>query len=147
MSWSPTTPHKKTFTRISILIWRATLGHNVYTHTIQAPFLSKIGWLFHSHKPTDLHYLMKFLETLVWRLNPAGPLIAFGLQFKNIWDGYKTPKAIPLPSTGAPCATPLAQPKCQAVCAMLKWPKSMRVPLSPSFTEPCAPKPSMPQPT
>jgi len=31
------------------------LGHNVYTHSIQAPFISKIGWLFHSHEHTDLH--------------------------------------------------------------------------------------------
>jgi len=72
-----------------------TLGHNVYTHSIQAPFLSKIGWLFHSHEHTNLCHLMEFLEKLVHRLNPDGPPIAFGLQFKNICDGYKTPKATP----------------------------------------------------
>jgi len=41
------------------------LGHNIYTHSIQAPFLSKIGWLFHSHEHMDLHHLTEFLETLV----------------------------------------------------------------------------------
>jgi len=41
------------------------LGHYVYTRSIQAPFLSKIGWLFHSHEHTDLRSLTEFLEKLV----------------------------------------------------------------------------------
>ncbi len=94
------------------------LGHYVYTCSVQAPFLSKIGWLFHSHEHMDLRGLTEFLEKLVRRLNPEGPPIAFGLQFKNIWDGYKTPKATPLPTAGVPSATPLVQPKCQAVQAI-----------------------------
>jgi len=41
------------------------LGHNVYTRSIQAPFLSKIGWLFHSHEHTDLRCLKEFLESII----------------------------------------------------------------------------------
>ena len=74
------------------------LGHNVYTRSIQAPFLSKIGWLFHSHEHTDLRRLKELLELLLLRLNPNGPPIVLGFQFKNIWDGSKTPKAPPSPS-------------------------------------------------
>jgi len=58
-----------------------------------------------------------------WRLlytdsTQMAPLSTFGLQFKNIWDGYKTPKATPFSTAGAPNATPLAQPKHQIVCAV-----------------------------
>jgi len=41
------------------------IGHNVYTHSIQAPFLSKIGWLFHSHENMDLCCLTELLETIL----------------------------------------------------------------------------------
>jgi len=57
------------------------LGHNVYTHSIQAPFISKIGWLFHSHEHTDLRHLTKILESILHHLNPTGPSIALGFQF------------------------------------------------------------------
>jgi len=49
------------------------LGHNVYTHSIQAPFISKIGWLFHSHEHTNLHHLTELLESILHCLNPDGP--------------------------------------------------------------------------
>ena len=71
------------------------LGHFVYIRSIQAPFISKIGWLFHSHEHTDLRRLTELLESILHHLNPDGPPIALGFQFKNIWDGSKTPKATP----------------------------------------------------
>jgi len=40
-------------------------GHNVYTCSIQALFISKIGWLFHSHKHTDLCCLTELLEDIL----------------------------------------------------------------------------------
>jgi len=49
------------------------LGHSVYTHSIQAPFISKIGWLFHSHEHTNLHCLTELLESILHCLNPDGP--------------------------------------------------------------------------
>jgi len=51
----------------------ANLGHNVYTRSIQTPFISKIGWLFHSHEHTDLRHLTELLEDILHRLNPSGP--------------------------------------------------------------------------
>ena len=44
--------------------------------------------------------------------------IALGFQFKSIWDGLKTPKAIPPPMAGAPTATTFALAKHQAVWAV-----------------------------
>ncbi len=49
------------------------LGHFVYTHSIQAPFISKIGWLFHSHEHMDLRRLTELLESILHCLNPDGP--------------------------------------------------------------------------
>jgi len=51
-----------------------------------------------SHKlleHTDLHWLAEILETTVGWLNTTSEHIQFGLQFKNIWDGYKTPEGTP----------------------------------------------------
>ena len=79
-----------------------TLGHNVYNRSIQAPYISKIGWLFHSHEHTDLRRLTEVLESILRRLKPDGPPIALGFQFKNIWDGSKTAKSIP-PISRSPC--------------------------------------------
>jgi len=69
------------------------LSHQVYNCSIQAPFISKIGWLVHSHEPTNLPCLTEILEGILCHLNPNGPTIALGFQFKNIRDGNKTPKA------------------------------------------------------
>ncbi len=82
-------------------------SHSIYTQSIQAPFISKIGWLFHLHKHTDLHCLTELLECLLHWINPNDPPIALGFQFKNIWDGSKTPKAIPPLATGLPNIPPL----------------------------------------
>jgi len=82
-------------------------SHSIYTQSIQAPFISKIGWLFHLHKHTDLHHLTELLEGLLHWINPNDPPIALGFQFKNIWDGSKTPKAIPPLATGLPNIPPL----------------------------------------
>ncbi len=49
------------------------LGHFVYTRSIQAPFISKIGWLFHSHEHTDLRQLTELLESILHCLNPDAP--------------------------------------------------------------------------
>jgi len=46
------------------------------------------------------------------------PPIALGFQFKNIWDGSKTPKATPPPAAGTPHPTPLMNFKCQIVQAV-----------------------------
>jgi len=60
------------------------LSHKVYTQSIQAPFNSKIGWLFHLHKHTDLLHLTEILEGILHWLNPNGPTTTLGFQFKNI---------------------------------------------------------------
>jgi len=82
------------------------MSHQVYTCSIQAPFISKIGWLFHSHEHTNLPCLTEILEGILCHLNPTGPTIALGFQFKNIWDGYKTPKT-PIPPASSLTTTPL----------------------------------------
>ncbi len=87
------------------------LGHSIYTRSIQTPFISKIGWLFLSHKHTDLCRLTELLESILHHLNPDGPLIALGFLFKNIWDGYKTPPLL----AGVPTPATSALPKRQAV--------------------------------
>jgi len=116
------------------------LGHSVYTHSIQAPFLSKIDWLFHSHEHTDLYHLKELLELLLLRLNPNGPPIVLGFQFKNIWDGSKTPKATFPPLAGAPATTTSAPPSTRlCVPSMWKLPRSTKKrPLS-SSTKHCKP--------
>jgi len=48
----------------------ANSEHKVYTHSIQAPFNSKIGWLFQTHKHTDLPHLTKVLQGILCCLNP-----------------------------------------------------------------------------
>jgi len=49
------------------------VAHKVYTCSIQAPFISKIGWLFQLHEHTDLPYLIKILEGLLHHQHPHGP--------------------------------------------------------------------------
>jgi len=79
----------------------------IFTHVVQHPFIAKIGWIFCSHKHTDLCWLAEILETTFSWLNTTGEHIQFGLQFKNIWDGYKTPKGTPpTPGSATAAATP-----------------------------------------
>jgi len=79
----------------------------IFTRVVQRPFIAKIGWIFCSHEHTDLRWLAEILETTVGRLNTTGERIQFGLQFKNIWDGYKTPKGTPsTPGSATAAATP-----------------------------------------
>jgi len=94
------------------------LGHNVYTRSIQAPFLSKIGWLFHSHEHTDLRRLKESLESIILQLHPKDPPIVLGFQFKNIWDGSKTPKAAFPPTAGFPATNTSGPTKRQVVRAV-----------------------------
>ena len=114
------------------------LSHKIYTCSIKAPFISKIGWLFHLHKHTDPQHLIEILEGILHWLNPNGPIIALGFQFKNIWDGIKMLKAS-LPSASGPStnATASAQPKHQIVKAVhVELPRNMRVFPSTSSTKP-----------
>jgi len=74
--------------------------------------------LFHYHEHANLHCLTELLEPILHCLNPNGPSTALGFQCKNIWDGSKTPKAIPPPTAGAPTITTSALPKHQAVHAV-----------------------------
>jgi len=67
------------------------VSHEIYTWSIQAPFLATIGWLFQSHEHTDLTFLTELLEGLLCHLLPNGPIIALGFKWKNIWDGTKNP--------------------------------------------------------
>jgi len=61
------------------------LSHKIYTWSIQAPFLTTIGWLFQSHEHTNLIFLSKILEGLLGCLFPKGPTIALGFKkWKNI---------------------------------------------------------------
>jgi len=93
--------------------------HKVYTHSIQALFISTIGWLFQLHKHSDLSYLTKLLEGLLPCLHPDRPTIALGFKWKNIWDGTKNTKSLALPpSCTANSATPLPQPKHQFIKAV-----------------------------
>jgi len=84
----------------------------IFTRVVQWPVIAKIGWIFCSHKHIDLHWLAKMLETTIGWLNTTGKHIQFGLQFKNIWDGYKTPKGTPpTPGSATAAATPTGPSK------------------------------------
>ena len=84
----------------------------IFTRVVQRPFIAKIGWIFCSHEHTDLHWLTEILENTVGRLNTTGEHIQYGLQFKNIWDGYKTPKGTaPTPGSATAATTPLGPAK------------------------------------
>ena len=85
----------------------ANSASTIFTRAVQHPFIAKIGWIFCSHKHTDLRWLAEVLENIVGQMNTTGKHIQFGLQFKNIWDGYKTPKGTP-PTLGS--ATVAAAP-------------------------------------
>jgi len=62
----------------------ANFDHKIYTHSIQAPFISKIGWLFQTHEHTDLCHLTEVLGGLLLHLNLSGTPIALGFQFEYI---------------------------------------------------------------
>jgi len=118
------------------------LGHNVYTHSIQAPFISKIGWLFHSHEHMDLCCLTEFLETLVHRLNPDGPPSPLDSSSRTSGMATKPPRLPPFllqPPMPAPLHNPGAKLYGPSTSRLLK---STRAWLSPFFTKPCAPRPS-----
>ncbi len=106
------------------------LLHQVYTLSIQAPFISNIGWLFHSHKHTNLPCLANSLEGILCCLKLNGPTITLGFQFKNIWDGYKTPQGLhpccQWPFHYGPSLCPTQAPNCLRL-SMWKLQGSMRV--------------------
>jgi len=56
--------------------------------------------------------LAEILENTVGQLNTTGEHIQYGLQFKNIWDGYKTPKGTsPTPGSATAAVTPTGPAK------------------------------------
>jgi len=57
-----------------------SLLHKVYTHSIQAPYICNIYWMFQSYEHTDLPHFTELLEGLLCCLHPDGPPIALGFK-------------------------------------------------------------------
>jgi len=82
------------------------LGHSIYTRSIQAPFISKIGWLFHSHEHTNLRHLTELLESILHHLNPDGPPLHWASSLRISGMAQKLLRPLPLCQQAPPFSLP-----------------------------------------
>jgi len=87
------------------------LGHGIYTCSIQVPFISKLGWLFHSHEHTNLRHLTELLEPILHCLNPDGPPLHWASSLRTSGMVPKLPNPpLPLCQLVPPLLPPLLYP-------------------------------------
>jgi len=139
--WWPTTPPRRISTKASSPIWRisATMSTPIPSRPL---FSLKLAGCFIHMNTWTFAISLNFWRTSCVNLTQV-PAIALGFQFKNIWDGAKTPKATPFPLQEPPPPPPLHTPSAK-LCrlSMLRLPRSMRVLPPPSSTKPCIARPS-----